>query len=423
MTDKKIKLVTIGDHPLSPSGVGTQIRYMVEHLLRTGRYSVVSVGGAVKHNDYRPQKTEQWGDDWVIVPVDGYGSPDVIRSILKQTKPDILWFMTDPRFYTWLWEMEDEIRPVVPMVYYHVWDNKPFPKFNKKYYDSNDTVVTISKLTDECVRAVSPDVNCIHLPHSVDTEVFKKLSDADVEAFRQRVFPKEKDGSPLLFFWNSRNARRKQSGTLIWWFKEFLDRVGHYKARLIMHTDPKDNHGQDLEAIVEELGLRDSQVMFSRDKLNSTDLAQLYNLADCTIAVSDAEGFGLSTLESLACETPILVNMTGGLQEQVTDGENWFGIGLEPVSKTIIGSQEVPYIYEDRLGKEQVIGALTKFYEMNKQERAAQGKAGREHVLNNYPFVRTLERWDEILTDIHEKSGSWETRKGYNRWTLKEIAR
>ena len=33
--------------------------------------------------------------------------------------------------------------------------------------------------------------------------------------------------------------------------------------------------------------------------------------------ISDAEGFGLATLESLACETPIIVNMTGGLQEQV----------------------------------------------------------------------------------------------------------
>ena len=41
--------------------------------------------------------------------------------------------------------------------------------------------------------------------------------------------------------------------------------------------------------------------------------------------------------------------MTGGLQEQVTDGTNWFGIGLEPVSKAVVGSQEVPFIYEDRL--------------------------------------------------------------------------
>ena len=38
-------------------------------------------------------------------------------------------------------------------------------------------------------------------------------------------------------FWNNRNARRKQSGTLIFWWKQFLDKVGHDKATLLMHTD------------------------------------------------------------------------------------------------------------------------------------------------------------------------------------------
>ena len=55
-------------------------------------------------------------------------------------------------------------------------------------------------------------------------------------------------------------------------------------------------------------------------------LAEVYNAVDCTINISDAEGFGLATLESLSCGVPIIVNMTGGLPEQVTDGEK---IGLE----------------------------------------------------------------------------------------------
>ena len=146
--DKKIKVLVLSDHPLSPSGVGTQTRYVIEALLKTGKFQFVCLGGAVKHNDYKPQKTEEWGDDWVIFPIDGYGTPDSIRSILRQQRPDILWFMTDPRFYTWLWEMEHEVRPLVPMVYYHVWDNFPHPLFNAKYYDSNDHIISISKLTN-----------------------------------------------------------------------------------------------------------------------------------------------------------------------------------------------------------------------------------------------------------------------------------
>jgi glycosyltransferase involved in cell wall biosynthesis len=94
-----------------------------------------------------------------------------------------------------------------------------------------------------------------------------------------------------------------------------------------MHTDVKDNHGQDLEAIIHELGLIKGEILFSTLKIGAQDLCLMYNMADVTINISDAEGFGLATLESLSCGTPILVNMTGGLQEQVTDGENWFGIG------------------------------------------------------------------------------------------------
>lgn len=53
-------------------------------------------------------------------------------------------------------------------------------------------------------------------------------------------------------------------------------------------------------------------------------MAFMYNMADITVNISDAEGFGLSCMESLACETPCIVNMTGGLQEQITDRKRIF---------------------------------------------------------------------------------------------------
>jgi len=245
--DKKIKVLTISDHPLSPSGVGTQTRYVIEALLKTGNFEFNCLAGAMKHNSYKPVKTEEWGDKWIIYPVNGYGNPEIIRSLLQSFKPDILWFMTDPRFFTWLWEMEDEIRCHVPLVYYHVWDNLPYPTFNKNYYDSCDVIATISKVTDDIVKTVSPDVESHYLPHSVDTDVFKPLDRATIASHRERagIKPDQK-----LFFWNNRNARRKQSGSLIFWFKEFLDKVGHDKATLIMHTNPKDEAGQDLEGLM-----------------------------------------------------------------------------------------------------------------------------------------------------------------------------
>jgi len=414
MSDK-IKIFTISDHPLSPSGVGTQTRYIIEGMLKTGKYQFVSFGGAIQHPSHDPQRTEQWGDDWIIWPIDGYGNPDQVRGMIHQQKPDILWFMTDPRFFQWLWGIENEIRAHVPMVYYHVWDNYPYPTFNRPNYLSNDHIACISKLTHDIVQTVTPEVESTYIPHAVDGDVFKAVDKQEILKFKS-----DKNlGDKFVCFWNNRNARRKHSGTLIWWFKEFLDKVGHDKATLIMHTDVKDQHGQDLEAIIHELGLTDGQILFSREKVGATDLAMVYNLADLTINISDAEGFGLATLESLSCETPILVNMTGGLQDQITDGENWFGIGLEPTSKTIIGSQQVPFIYEDRINKDDFINALVKLYEMTPKERSALGAAGREWTQKQFNFDNFIQQWDDLFTKVHEEKGSWETRTGYQTYEMR----
>ena len=419
---KKIKVLTLSDHPLSPSGVGTQTKYVCEALLKTGKFSIFSLGGAMKHANYDPLTVEPYGDDWKIIPVDGYGSPEMIRGILQTEKPDILWFMTDPRFYGWLWQMENEVRTHIPMVYYHVWDNKPYPMFNRDYYLSNDVIATISKVTQDIVKNVSPEVERRYIPHAVDSSVFRPQSLETKKNIRESSLPEE-DRNKVIFFWNNRNARRKQSGTLIFWFKEFLDKYDlHDKAQLIMHTDSKDMHGQDLEQITEHLGLDNRQVLFSKEKVQPEHLASIYNMVDCTINISDAEGFGLSTLESLSCGTPIIVNMTGGLQEQITDGKEFFGIPLMPSSKAIIGSQTVPYIYEDRLNKEHVISALYKIYSMNNEQRRELGMLGRQHVENNYNFQKFSETWVDLMLNVHDRCGSWENRKNYNKIHFKEIA-
>jgi len=425
----KIKILVLSDHPLSPSGVGTQTKYMIEALLKTGRYQFVCLGGAMKHHDYTPVTVDPYGSDFVIIPVDGYGNDETIRSALRKEKPDVLWFMTDPRFYEWLWEIEDEVRALVPMVYYHVWDNFPVPLYNKPYYDSTDYVVSISKVTEEIVKSCSPENFGTHIGHAVNSTFFKKFKNADetekIEALRQDIVnssgkfnnPKKK-----IFFWNNRNARRKQSGTLIWWFKEWLDKVGHDKATLLMHTDAQDPHGQDLPHIMERLEITDGQILLSTNKIPPQELAAMYNAADFTINISDAEGFGLATLESLACGTPIIVNMTGGLQEQVTNGTDWFGWGIQPISKTVIGSLQVPYIYEDRIGQSDFEKTMNKALKLPKAKYKKMSDAGMKHIKDNFSFENFEKQWVVFMDRVVEESGSWGTRKNYKRWHLMEVA-
>lgn len=425
----KIKVMTLGDHPLLPSGVGTQSRYVFEALLKTGNFEIVSLGGAVKHKDYNPQTVEPYGQAWKIFPVDGYGEENMVRSIIRSEKPDILWFMTDPRFYEWLWSIENEIRANIPMVYYHVWDNYPVPKFNKQWYDSNDVIVSISKLTHDIVSQVSDDsVRKYYVPHAVNQDIFKPLDAELVREQRSKMFPMFADDD-FVFFWNNRNARRKQSGSLIFWFNSFLQKLeekGYDKssAKLVMHTEPTDPNGQDLAAIISDLELQNN-VFISRDKVPAENLASIYNAVQCTVNISDAEGFGLATLESLACGTPIIVNKTGGLQDQIeTEDGKMCGIGLEPTSKAIIGSQQVPWIYEDRLSEEVVCDALLEMYvtyfeDLGTYEEWCEN--GLEQVNTAFAFSKFEKDWVKIMKSIHKECGSWPNKK-YQRWTFEEIA-
>ncbi len=148
----------------------------------------------------------------------------------------------------------------------------------------------------------------------------------------------------------------------------------------------------------------------------------MYRAADYTIGISDAEGFGLSTLESLSSGTPIIVNMTGGLQEQVTDGKNWFGWGIQPASKSIIGSLQVPYIYEDRISQEDFNKVMKSALKLTAPKYKKMVEAGLKHVKDNYSFEKYETSWVNLMDEIIEKHGSWENRTNHKRWYLMEVA-
>jgi hypothetical protein len=99
-----------------------------------------------------------------LFPVDGYGDPDLIRFLLKSEKPDGIFFITDPRYYIWLFQMEDEIRKTCPLIYLNIWDSPvPYPLWNKPYYESCDLLLAISKQTKNINKVVLGDIETIDL--------------------------------------------------------------------------------------------------------------------------------------------------------------------------------------------------------------------------------------------------------------------
>ncbi len=415
MVEKK-KVLMLSDHPLSTSGVGTQARWLAQGLIATGKYQFRCFGGAVKHDSYETVKVS---DDFVIKPTNGFGDKNLLRMTLAVERPDVLLLFTDPRFFIWAWEMEDEIHQICPIAYNHLWDNPPWPEFNRILYESTDLINCINYPTYEMVHERFPE-KTNYIPHAVPKNIFFPVPEADKLRIKAQVLGKERVDHFIVLY-VSRNARRKMPSDVIISFKQFLTELekkhGHRKASLVMHTDPMDQEGPNLHHVIDMLHLKD-HVIFSKDRIGFAEMNSLYAVGDTIVNRSCNEGFGLPTLEMAMTGKPIIVLKTGGLTRQVEDyitGEQ-YGIGLNPEVRTLVGNQMVPYIYEDFVSHETVAKAFMQMYDLGPEGRAVLGAKAREHALRDYDIDKMIGAWDKTLTGLTD---TW--HRGKDRWKAVEI--
>ena len=418
----KPRILLLSDDLRMTSGISTMSREFVMGTL--DRFNWVQLGAGINHheagkfvdvNEDARQKTGIKDAELKIIPYNSYGDIVMLRKILSEMKIDAILHFTDPHYWQWLYDSEHEIRQQVPILYYHIWDNLPDPMYNKDYYESCDWLGCISKLTYGIVNRVGKmedefrkplqDWQISYVPHGINQDTFKPLEDKELIDVKKGLFG-DKEYDFVLFF-NSRNIRRKQPSDVIESFKLFCDKLTKEqsdKCVLVMHTTPIDNNGTDLYAVRDKI-CPNYDVVFSTNKIESDVLNKLYNIADCTINIANNEGFGLGTAESIMAGTPIIVSVTGGLQDQC--GFNYtaddyvniktlhnkqihkdtpHGVWVKPIWPSAIninGSPLTPYIYDDRVNDEEVADAINEMYLLGKEKRKENGQVGREWAINN----------------------------------------
>ena len=413
----KKKILMLSDHALSTSGVGVQSRFLINGLVDTGKYTFRQFGAAVKHQDYRVKKVS---DDFIIKPTDGFGTPEMLRLALATENPDLILIFTDPRFFHWLFAMEDEIHQVCPIAYWHVWDNKPYPKFNDMYYEATDLLACHSHHTYEQLKEAHPDKTHF-VPHTVPSDVYYEMKPEEIKLAKQKWLPNKSDW--FTGFWINRNARRKRPNDLLWAWSKFVEQLeqeeGHRKAVLLMHTDPLDQEGPNLLALRDHFGLQDN-VVFSTERIGFEQCNEYYNIADFTINVSHSEGFGLSTLESMMTGTPIIAPMTGGQTRQVVDYRKNIhnGIALPIEFQTMVGNQTVPYILEDYTSIDTIADAMLDMYHIKKLPAGYRKLCDRVKEYANYEFnyESRINQWDNLIDHTIQ---TWKTR--YNRYNMEVL--
>jgi len=163
------------------------------------------------------------------------------------------------------------------------------------------------------------------------------------------------------------------------------------------------------------LGIKDN-VYFSNQRVDFDKINILHNIADVVFNISYAEGFGLGTLEAMQCGTPIIAVTTGGLTRQVIDHRDGTenGVALPVETQTLVGSQVVPYIFEDYVSVETIASAFYDMYALPEDEKKKLSEKVRNYALSEFAYQDTVDKWHNTMVNLIE---NWE-HKNYSLETL-----
>ena len=458
--DRK-KILLLCDDIRFTSGISTMAKEIV--IGTSHRFNWVNLGAAITHPDQGKrfdvsQDTNNMAEitdsSVFIIPTSGYGNPDLLRQVIEMEKPDAIMFFTDPRYWIWLFQMENEIRKKIPMIYLNIWDDLPAPLYNKPYYESCDTLLAISKQTRNINELVlgekAKDKVIKYVPHGINEKVFFPLpkDTPEVQAMRKLYFGD--DQPEFVVFYNARNIRRKCTSDLILGYAQFCDKIGKEKAKkcaLLLHTQKADENGTDLPAVIELFCDPEYQrVVFSEHRYSPHQMCHLYNCADVVTLTSSNEGWGLSLTEGMMTGKMIIGTVTGGMQDQMRfEDENgdWLNLTkdfpsnhfgtykkhgewarpLFPTNMSIVGSIPTPYIFDDRADFRDIANAIEEVYNLGPEERERRGQKAREWVTSEESMQSARMMSKNIIDGVEETFAKWKPRKKHELIKVEKLPR
>jgi N-acetyl-alpha-D-glucosaminyl L-malate synthase BshA len=182
----------------------------------------------------------------------------------------------------------------------------PILKFS---IEQSDGVTAVSRFLKEKTLTnygINKEIEVI--PNFIDTEKYKRIQN---NSFCPRFAPADK--KVLLHTSNFRPVKRVQDVIRI--FNEVQKKI---PSVLILVGDGPDR--SQCEILSRELGIQDNVKFLGKQ----VELVPILSSADLFLMPSQSESFGLSALEAMACEVPVISSSVGGLPELQIHGETGF---------------------------------------------------------------------------------------------------
>jgi len=238
--------------------------------------------------------------------------------------------------------------------------------------EQSDAVTSISNYLRDATHSTfctSCDIQVIY--NFIDYAYYRRSQD---EALRRSIAPR---GEKIVLHISTFRPIKRITDCI-----EVVARMrelGGPAVRLVMCGDGPEREGA--EVLAERLGVADC-VSFLGKKPQSDILGYL-SAADLFLLPSQSESFGLSALEAMACEVPVIATRVGGLPEVIEEG----GCG---------------YLFEVGDTRGMAEAALRVLSDDEERERL--GKRGREIAVSRFATETIIPQYESLYRSVIEES-------------------
>jgi N-acetyl-alpha-D-glucosaminyl L-malate synthase BshA len=242
--------------------------------------------------------------------------------------------------------------------------------------EQSDAVTAISRYLREAThKAFCPDCEIEVIYNFIDADYYRRQPNEDI---RKHLAP---NGERIILHVSTFRPIKRISDCI-----EIVARMkkpgsaSRPGVKLVMCGDGPER--ADAEALAVRLGVADS-VTFVGKQPQST-IRDYLSVADLLLLPSQSESFGLTALEAMACEVPVIATRVGGIPELVEDEGCGYLFEIGDVDAMATASLRV-------LGDE--------------AERERLGKRGREIAVTRFTTEKIIPKYEALYERVIGESG------------------
>ena len=275
-----------------------------------------------------------------------------------------------------------------------------------------DHPITYTQFGKKKVKEYSPSMDVQVVPHGADLETFYPFeTEGERMDFRHYLFGtegEECDQEEFIITNVNRNQPRKDLPRTVIAFREFVKRYPEVKARLYLHCRYNDGAGHNLKELFKKYLPKKhwdkisfpSVEVFGDNGYPVEVLRKIYASADIITSTTLGEGWGMSTVEAMACGTPVVMPNNSATTEIIGANEERGYLadsGKEPGGFVVLRADNE--LVRPVTDVDSLVEKWKHVYD-NREEAKEKARVAREW-LKDYTWDKVADQWDKIFEEAY----------------------